>query len=215
MKSISLICTEHRERGLVNVSELRAILDRIQPEVIFLELPPDVFDQFFITCTKSNLESIAVRQYREGKNVELVLVDLPEPDEQFFSDYEDLQRRIDNESNDSRRLRTWHKNYVIDYGFAYLNNEACSKMWFDIYSDELATIQKIGDSNLMKISDRWKKQIELRDDEMMKNILLNCKAMPFERAAFLIGASHRQSIIEKALHSKDDIHWDFSLGLAQ
>jgi hypothetical protein len=38
MNCVSLICTVH-ELGLANVSELRAILDRIQPEVIFLEVP--------------------------------------------------------------------------------------------------------------------------------------------------------------------------------
>lgn len=215
MKRISLICTEHHERGLTNVSELCAILDRIRPEIFFLELPPDAFDQFFITCTKSNLESIAVRRYREGSSVELVLVDLPEPDEQFFSDYESLQNRIDDAGSNSRRLLSWHRSDVYQRGFAYLNSDECSKVWSDLYLDEIAKIQKLGDQNLLKVSDRWRKQMALRDDEMMKNIFLSCKAMQFERAAFLIGASHRQSIIEKALHSQDDIYWDFSLGHTQ
>ena len=55
MKCVSLVCTVHDEMWLANVSELRAILERIQPEVIFLEVPPADFE---------NLESNAVRQYR-------------------------------------------------------------------------------------------------------------------------------------------------------
>lgn len=216
MKSISLVCTEHEERGLANVSELCAILDRIRPEVIFLELPPKVFDQFFNTCTKSNLESTAVRLYRESKNIELVLVDLPAPDDQFFSDYSYLQERIESQSHDSRRLLTWHKNYVRDDGFAYLNSEHCSNMWSEIYSDELSTLQKLEDQNLTRISDRWRKTQDLREDEMMTNILLCCRTMSFERAVFLVGAAHRQAIIDKSKQYAGDsqvgVHWDFSCG---
>jgi hypothetical protein len=219
VKSISLVCTEHEQRGLANVSGLCAILDRIRPEVIFLELPPNAFDQFFKTCTKSNLESTAVRLYRERKSAELVLVDLPAPDESFFSEYKYLQEKMNNESLDSRRLLTWHKNYVRDYGFSYLNSEHCSKMYSEIYSDELTTIQKLGDQNLKRISDLWGETNDLREDQMMRNILLSCRTMSFERAAFLIGAAHRQAIIDKSQHyagdSQHSVHWDFSCGASQ
>jgi SpoVK/Ycf46/Vps4 family AAA+-type ATPase len=219
MKHISLICTQHQENGRANVSELHAILERIRPEVIFLELPPDAFDQFFNTHIKSNLESTAVRLYREGKNVELVLVDLPESTDQFFNDYEALQTKIDDVGRDSRRLLTWYRNYVHDHGFAYLNSDHCCDMWSKIHSDELAAIQKIGDPSLTRISDLWKKTINLREEEMMRNILQSCNTLSFERAVFLIGAAHRQSIIDKALQRTDasqhNIHWDFLLEQTQ
>jgi hypothetical protein len=35
MSGVSLVCTVHEDMGLANVSELRAILERIQPEAIF------------------------------------------------------------------------------------------------------------------------------------------------------------------------------------
>jgi hypothetical protein len=38
MARVSLVCTVHGETGHTNVSELRAILERIQPDVIFLEV---------------------------------------------------------------------------------------------------------------------------------------------------------------------------------
>jgi hypothetical protein len=219
VKSISLVFTVHEERGLANVSELCAILERIRPEVIFLEIPPDAFDQFFNTCTRNNLESTAVRLYREINSVELVPVDLPAPDDRFFSDYADLQERVENKSHDSRRLLTWYKNYVRDYGFAYLNSEHCSNMWSEIYSDELATIQTLGDQRLTKIAELWSRTIELREIEMMRNIRHYCRNMSFERGAFLIGAAHRQSIINKshqnAGDTQDNVHWDFSCGASQ
>jgi hypothetical protein len=39
MNSVSLVFTVHEEIGLANVSELGAILERIQPQVIVLEVP--------------------------------------------------------------------------------------------------------------------------------------------------------------------------------
>jgi hypothetical protein len=72
MSSVSVICTVHEEMGLANVSELRAILERIQPEVIFLEVPPVAFDDYYENCSRQNLESVAVTQYRQGRQVDLV-----------------------------------------------------------------------------------------------------------------------------------------------
>jgi len=40
MKRIAVVGTVHEEKGLANVPGLLAILERIQPELIFLEIPP-------------------------------------------------------------------------------------------------------------------------------------------------------------------------------
>lgn len=39
MNRVSLVCTVHEEVGQASVFELHAILERIQPEVIFLVAP--------------------------------------------------------------------------------------------------------------------------------------------------------------------------------
>jgi hypothetical protein len=79
MNSVSLVRTVHVEMGLANVSELCAILERIQPEGIFLEVPRAAFNDYYGNCSRQNLESLAVMQYRQGRQVELVPVDLPTP----------------------------------------------------------------------------------------------------------------------------------------
>jgi hypothetical protein len=66
MTRVSVVCTVHEETGYANVLELRAILERIQPEVIFLEVPPPAFDDYYENCSQQNLESMAVRQYRRS-----------------------------------------------------------------------------------------------------------------------------------------------------
>ena len=40
MNRVALVRTVHDEVGQANVLELHAILERIQPEVVFLEVPP-------------------------------------------------------------------------------------------------------------------------------------------------------------------------------
>ena len=47
MTRVSLVCTVHEESGQANVSELCAILERIQPEAIFLEVHPEVFADYY------------------------------------------------------------------------------------------------------------------------------------------------------------------------
>jgi hypothetical protein len=46
MRRVSVVFTEHAESGLANASGLLAILERIRPEVIFLECPPAAFDNY-------------------------------------------------------------------------------------------------------------------------------------------------------------------------
>jgi hypothetical protein len=60
MNCVSLISTVHEEMALANVSELCAILERIQPEVIFLEVPPEAFD-YYCYQNSSRLELKMVR----------------------------------------------------------------------------------------------------------------------------------------------------------
>jgi hypothetical protein len=213
MKKISLIFSVHEDRGLANSSELCALLKYLQPQVIFLEVPPSAFDKFYSACTRSNLESIAVRQYRDSHGVELIPVDLPTPEKSFFKDYKNLQQKIEEKSTDARRLIQWHSNYVKDYGFPYLNSDNCSKMWSDINADMQATIEKFDDPDASKILELWNTTMEQREDAMMKGIQKYCYENTFERGVFLIGAAHRNSVIEKSkLMSSvgsDEIQWHF------
>ena len=212
MKCISVVFTIHEENGLANIPELCAILKRIRPVVIFLETPPGVLNQYLNGCTSNKFESASVRQYRASNRVEPVPVDLPTQEDCFFKDIEYLQERIKGMSPDFRRLLMWDKNYVHDYGFAYLNSERCSEIWSEIYTEMRAAIGTIKDQKLAEIFESWNKTNELRENEMLKNILKYCGENAFEKGVFLIGAAHRQSIIDKlkAFSGLNHVQWDFS-----
>jgi hypothetical protein len=192
---------------------LRAILERIQPEVIFLEIPSPAFDDY-LAGTRSNLESTAARHYRETHNVVLVPVDLPKPEEDFFRDSRYLYERIEKTSPDYCRLIDWNSQYVSAYGFAYLNSERCSQLWSDIYEAMLTAIEQLDDHRLIGLYELWKNTNELRDKAMLKNIEDYCILRPFENGVFLVGAAHRRSIISKSREGRGAgtprIGWDFS-----
>ncbi len=213
MSSVSLVCTVHEEKGLANVSELCAILERIRPEVMFLEVPPAALDDYVKTSSRQRLESKAVGRYRASHQVDLVPVDLPTPGEDFFNNNQYLFERVEQSSHEFRRLIDLHVSYVGAYGFAYLNSEYCSNLWSDVYKDILSTIRRIDDVRLVELYELWIKTNDLRDQEMIKNVRNYYRTSTVEKGVILVGASHRQSIIDKsreqsAVHSTS-IQWHF------
>ncbi|HEY6157647.1 MAG TPA: hypothetical protein VIV88_09335 [Gemmatimonadales bacterium] len=213
MKRVSLVGTVHAEAGFASVYELLAILERIKPEVIFLEIPSAAFDDYF-TGTRGGLESSAVRRYREIHNVDLVPVDLPTPEPDFFKNSQDLHERIEKRSPEYCRLMDCHSQNVRAYGFAYLNSEHCSTHWSKLREAMLTAIEEVADRGLAELYELWVATNEHRDKEMMKRIGEYCRKTSFSKGAFLVGAAHRQSIIDKARGQRGavsaTIQWDLA-----
>jgi hypothetical protein len=214
MTRVSLVCTVHEESGCASVAELRAILEAIQPEVIFLELPPEAFDDFYGNCNKYNLESMAVGQYREGRQIRLVAVDLPAPSSEFVSNHKELCRRISQVSPNYRRLMQWDDDCIREHGFVYLNSEDCSELWLSVYNEMLSAIEWLKDSRLLAPYESWKETNNLRENAWIENIQKYCNANSFDKSAFLVGAAHSQAIIEKSrapiVAGSTRIQWDFT-----
>lgn len=127
MKRVSVVFTVHKEKGLADASRLLALLERIDPEVIFLECA-DAGLEDYLNGTTHPLEAAAVARYRAIHSVDLIPVDIPIAAQDYLRNVQELGERIDSPGNDCRRLITWHTNYVRDLGFAYLNSEYCSAL---------------------------------------------------------------------------------------
>jgi hypothetical protein len=215
MNSVSVVCTVHEAQGLANASELLAILTQIQPEVIFLEVPLAAFDEYYESCSRQNLESITVRRYRENHLVELVPVDAPTPEKEFFENLQHLHLRIRDESPEYRQLLNRDSSHLRSQGFAYLNSEESSKVWSEVYSAIHRTIERIGDTRLVEIIEDWERTNELREKKMIGNIQEYCSGNTFDRSVFLLGAAHRQGIIDKSREQSETdstrIQWDYFL----
>ena len=145
MKRVSLVGTVHEEMGLASASALLAILERIRPEVLFLEASSEASGDY-LNATGKELESAAVSRYREIHHVDLVPVDLPIADAelfQFLRNNEYLFKTIERRSPEYRRLMDEYSQEVRERGFAYLNSEQCSTHWCKVREAARAAIEEL------------------------------------------------------------------------
>jgi hypothetical protein len=215
---VSLIGTIHQERGLVTAEALLQILQHIQPQVIFLECPPSALDTYF-NAADNRLEAAAVDRYRTSHGVALVPVDLPTPPRSFFYDGEHLSGRLERVSHDYCRVLDEHRRRTAVGGFRFLNSAEGIQSFVDTVIETEASLAHIGNPpDLLTIHQLSQRTMALRDTGMMTNIEHYCLHNSFSRGAFLVGAGHRQSLIDKAqaMTSIDSfgIEWDFDGFLA-
>jgi hypothetical protein len=192
---VSVVGTVHEESGLANVVQLQEILRRLQPDVIFAEIPAAHLDGY-LDGSHGTLESIAVRGYRESRQVTVVPVDLERPEDEFFSKARLLFDAVERTSVDYRRIMDRNSRDTRVGGFPYLNGSRCMQAWANIYDEVLATVDWIGDPRLREIYDLWVHTNELRDNVMVRNAANYCARHEVARGLFLIGASHRKSILD-------------------
>ncbi len=208
---VALIGTVHGESGLATVAELHAILERLDPEVIFAEIPVAEIDRYK-DGSFGNLESAAVGRYQANRQVEVEPVDIDEPKQKFFDDTKDMFRAVERTSPEYRRLIDLHSAETREGGFRYLNSDRCIQLWENINRELLSTIDWIGDKRNRERYDLWYDTNEHRDREMMKNIALYLGRKPVTRALLLVGSAHRKSLIEKALSGGESglprFEWD-------
>ena len=78
MYSITLVSTLHRELGKCNSNELYKIIESINPDVIFEELTPDLFDKIYrITDIPGEPPELkAVRSYLKNHSIKRIPVDV-------------------------------------------------------------------------------------------------------------------------------------------
>jgi hypothetical protein len=209
---LTLIATVHAETGRANVTELRTLLDRHAPDVIFAEVP-SAFLANYLNGSHGTLESAAVALYRECRTVNVVPVDLDKPGDEFFSSSEDLFKKVAMTSPDYRRLVDKNSQDTLEFGFPYLNSDRCAQAWEDIYIEALATVEWIGDLKLRKIFDLWNQKNRDRETAMIENIESHCIRHAPVNGVFLVGAAHRKPIMEKVwkhqVASEPRVFWDF------
>ncbi|OQP51212.1 hypothetical protein A4R26_29815 [Niastella populi] len=85
MYNVILIGTRHEAIGKCNADELCKIIERINPDVIFEEIPPSYFDTFYINKSRRNLETDSINKYLESHIIKHIPVDSDDvPPESFF-----------------------------------------------------------------------------------------------------------------------------------
>ncbi|WP_321947212.1 hypothetical protein [Paraburkholderia sp. J10-1] len=193
---ISLMGTVHAESGRANVAELLTILERLQPDVIFAEIPTANLADY-LDGSHGNLESAAVALYRTRRSVNVVPVDLNKPGDEFFSKSEEMFKKVERTSPEYRRLMDQNSLDTRDHGFPYLNSDRCAQAWAAIYDEVRATVEWIGDDGLRQIYALWSETNDRRETGMLENINGYCIRGALSHGVLLLGAGHRKAMVEK------------------
>lgn len=193
---ISLIGTVHAESGRANLAELRAILERLQPDVIFAEIPTANLTSY-LDGSHGNLESAAVAHYRKRYPVDVVPVDLNKPSDEFFRESQEMFTKVERTSSQYRRLIDQNSLDTHDHGFPYLNSDRCAQAWLAIYDEVRATVEWIGNARLRQIYALWSEIHNRRETGMLENINGYCIHRALSHGVLLLGAAHRKAMVEK------------------
>jgi hypothetical protein len=202
MHNIYLISTRHEELGKCNSNELCDIIEQINPNVIFEEIPPSCFDEYYKYKSRQNLESNAIKRYMLKNKIEQIPVDSDNiPSDEFFKSLEKLYKKVEGlidyngfmygKQSDNNRFNT------AQNGFKYLNSMECININKGIYEAIENGLQTIKDEELIQTFNHWKEINSMRENTMLQNIYRHSKAHRYDRAIFLLGAAHRGSIIDK------------------
>ena len=218
MYNITMISTKHDEFGLCTINELYKIIEAINPEVIFEEIPPSFFDEYYVTKTRRNLETDTINKYLENHSIRHIPVDSDKvPSDSFFGDSEYMHKRIEGLTDiNGFNYRTFidkNSRYTRMYGFQYFNSSHVIGIQNEIDDAIEKGLQKINNEKLNQTYQIWKEVSDNRENEMLQNIYNHSKENQYNQALFLIGSGHRKSIIEKIENYKaqenNELNWTF------
>ena len=209
MYSITLISTVHREIGKCNSNELYKIIEKINPEVIFDEIPSSRFNAHFIEQSVSTLETGAIILYMKNYKVNIIPVDNYNFSEIQKGDID--YNKISNNNIDYYNLCKEQYLLAIQHGFEYINSNQNFQLIERLQAIEREVLEKINDEELTKLFKTWYEITDKREIEIICNIYNYCEEHTFDKGLLLIGAEHRNSIINKTKkYNNEKINWDFN-----
>jgi len=221
MHNIKLIGTIHLENGLCNSDELYKIIEEIEPNVIFDELPSHFSNMYYSEsfdtyCANSillgqpnpvvPLEVKCVKKYKQNYSIKIIPVDIDVT--QKLSEHQDeissmFLTFFKNE--DYSKLDNQKHTLVAQEGFNFLNSDN----FLELLEQKEFLEKKIMESDIHKNRLLYLynlfhlEQHENRETAMLNNIYNYSKANEYNQAVFLIGAEHKKSIMRKIRDSEE------------
>ncbi|MCG2460830.1 hypothetical protein K8352_08720 [Flavobacteriaceae bacterium F89] len=206
MQNITLISTIHKKIGKCTADELCEILEEVSPEVVFLEALDNTYSNYDKTMFSTfglyhgKLEIEAIQKYSNHTSVEYVpVLDNGLPD-LFDEKYKGVL-----ENNQLQQMLDEFNLLAKSKGFQFLNSQLCLDLHQKMrtFEDHLLRNTQL---NATVIAD-----INAYENSMMQNIYSYCIINRFEKAVFLCGSAHRESLIEKIRHFQEkenmEINW--------
>lgn len=207
--NIKIICSFHTEIGKCNPAELYRIIENIRPEVIFEELPINIYQSIYSgQKPPQTVESKAVLAYSNNYIVKHFPVDTYNFDiNELFSDYEFIMR------HSTEYIELFNKLIatVGNLGYDFLNSEKCTTLLSKLKSLELKVLTENSNKELL-ISYKNEKDIhEKRETEMIKNIINYTFNNPFNNAILICGTDHKEGLLKKieeySIEHNSQVNW--------
>ena len=213
MNRVLLVCSAHRETGYATPGELSWLLGRLQPDVIFLEHSSADFNRF-LDGSCGTLEAAAVLQYRSRNATGLVPVDLElQQHEELKRKFDELFDRVGNASAKFVQLDVTHRYHTARGGFAYLNSPLCVALQSEMQNEMRATVANVADRSLEELYALWNITNNCREAAMLNGVEGFARQFPFKKGVLLVGAAHRQPLLERAQLCRSDwpspVAWEF------
>lgn len=215
MYTITVIGTFHSELGKCNSTELYKIIEAIRPEVIFEELPEDLFDLVYRgnELEEEPLEIKCLRKYLKSYNCIHIPVDSPlsynlwtRESAYMFNTFQQyyIYKAIELEQNSRTKQE----------GFSYLNSPRFLKTAEKKMEIERSLLASIGNrEHITKIHKSFYEENNIREYAWLRNIYDYSSKKQYNMAVFLIGALHLTSIRDKIteFQTKEDLklNWTF------
>ena len=202
MHNVTLVGTHHSEFGKCNSDELYKIIESINPEVIFDELPSDAFNMFYNDSFDMHyansillnrhppqvfLEVKCIKKYKQTHNVEIFPVDIDV--RQKLSKYQDeisFMFFTFFNNDDYQRLDNENDVLIEQEGFHYLNSEK----FLDFLEKKEVMEKNIMKSEVEKsrLIDIYKlfhaEQYDIRENAMLQNIYNYSKGNQYNQEVF-------------------------------
>lgn len=208
MQTITLISTLHEEKGNCNAEELCKIIEKLSPEIVFLEALEDTYKAYdaqrFISygVYHDKLEIKALQYYNQNASFDYVPVLDDGLTDAFHNKFSLVCK------NHEYQILIDNYNSLASYnGFRFLNSIESMNL-----QDEMRNFESLY-FNGSEIEIEFNKSIDIYENTMIANIYSYCKENYFNTAIFLCGVAHRKSIIEKIQKNQSteeiNVSWEF------
>lgn len=196
----------HKKTGKCNADELYNILKEESPELVFLEALESTYSNYEKTMFSSfgvyhrKLEIEAIQKYSNDSSIEYVPVLDSGLSDLFNNKYERIC-----ENSQFQEMLDEFNSLAKTKGFQFLNSQLSITLHQKMRMFENQLL------NHNELNEAVNADIDAYENSMIRNIYSYCRINRFEKAVFICGSAHRQSIIEKIknFNSKEkmDINW--------
>jgi hypothetical protein len=199
MYDITIVCTHHSEIGNCNSDDLYKIIESINPDVIFEELPQDLFDKVYAVDQFDNQlppEIKTVKKYLLTHKIDHIPVDTGVNENSCNSETQHMFALFQRFAI-YKNLQDQQKKLIIKNGYDFLNSKRCEELHMQQIIIERSLLPSLMKSQLYQAHESFYEELDSREHEIVKNIYNYSKQKQYNQGLLLIGSGHRKTIFEK------------------